>query len=224
MNLADLIQELELIVADGSLEPYFKGWLNQAIEEIALDFDLPALKRKIPYTYSINPSTWIWQLPDVFHKKLFAIMNGDWDPVVICRTVEDLIAIDPDHDDTGDRVTHVAVDETGPVKYLYTYPLATDTLQLWFYDKPGLLDVETDVPNLMPLEFHSQVIIPKVVVKNFRLLQDMAAEPPHKSLEYWHEQYRKGLYGDKRGEIGLINYLARAKGGPRRHGGLDPLP
>jgi len=224
MNLAEMVQELDLIVADPSLKPYYVNWLNQAIEEIALDIDLPTLKRKNPFYLSTSATEWVWPLPETFHKKLFRCLDKDGNQVTICRTVDDLIDLDPDHDETGDRVTHVAVDETGPSKYLYTYPKADDTLALWFYEKPRRLQYDDDVPNLMPPEFHGRVIIPKVVVKNFRLLQDMASDSPHQSLIYWEEQYRKGLYGEPRGEIGLINYLARAKGGPRRHGGRDPLP
>ncbi|MEW6385908.1 MAG: hypothetical protein AB1491_00105 [Thermodesulfobacteriota bacterium] len=224
MTLAEMLLELGHIVNDPSLEPSFQDWLNQTIEELAQDFDLPALKRKEPFPLSTNTATWIYTLPETFHKKLFRCLDGDWRAVTICRTVDELLAKDFKHLEIGTRVTHVAVDDAGPVKLIYTYPKANDTLQLWFYEKPNRLAKDGDVPNLMPVEFHRRVILPRVVLRNFQLLQDMAKDPPHKSLLYWEELYRQGLYGDKRGDIGLINWLVRARGGPRRHGGRAPLP
>jgi hypothetical protein len=66
------------------------------------------------------------------------------------------------------------------------------------------------------------VIIPKVVTKNFRALQDMVIAAPHQSIMFWQEEYRQGLYGSPRGDIGLLNFIAREKP-PRRHGGRDPI-
>lgn len=224
MNLAELVRELELIVADPSLKPYFADWLNQAIEEIALDFDLPALKRRDPFPLAITNVSHVWDLPQAYHKKLFRCLNSARHQVTICRSPDDLARLDPLHEKKGDLVTHVAVDDFGPTKKLHVYPMANDVLYLWFYEKPARLQNDSDEPNLMPPEFHYRVILPKVVLKCFQLLQDMATDAPHKSLIYWEEKYRKGLYGEPRGEIGLINYLARARGPVRTHGGKDPLP
>jgi hypothetical protein len=106
---------------------------------------------------------------------------------------------------------------------LGVYPLANDTLYLWYYQKPDPLLDDGDSPRWMPEAYHYRVIVPKIIIKNFQLLQDLIKDAPHQSLAYWEEQYRKGLYGEPRGDIGLINFLARCKK-PRRHGGRNPLP
>ena len=61
------------------------------------------------------------------------------------------------------------------------------------------------------------------MIKNFKLLQDMMAEPPHQSLAWWMSEYQNGLYGSARGDIGMINIIAKDLK-PKRHGGRDPLP
>ena len=68
----------------------------------------------------------------------------------------------------------------------------------------------------------SRVIIPKVVIENFKVLQDLMTETPHQSLAFWHEELRAGLYGSNRGEIGMINLLAPRRQ-PQRHGSYDPI-
>lgn len=224
MTLAEMEQELDLIVRDGSLTPYFKTWLNEALFILAADFDLPALRRITFYSFPVNQGNWIFTLPNDYHKNLFLCLDGNRNPVTICYRVEELMALDPEHLEAGERVTHTAVNDTGEDKELLVFPKADDTLKLWYYRKPNLLDLPTDSPRCLPPEFHHRVLIPKVVIKNYQLLLDLTANPPHQSLAYWEALYQRGLYGAPRGEIGLINYLAKAGGPPQRHGGRDPLP
>lgn len=224
MTLAEMLKELGLVTDDPSIKAQLVDWLHQGIDELAIDYDFPALKRKEPFPLSTNTATWIYTLPETFQKTVFLCTSANYEQVTICRTVDELINKDLRHIEIGSRVTHVAVDDAGPKKFLYTYPKANDLLQLWFYEKPDRLEKDGDVPNLMPAEFHRRVILPRVVLKNYVLLQDMAIDPPHKSLVYWENLHREGLYGSPRGDVGLLNWLIKARGGPRRHGGRDPLP
>jgi len=52
MNLLRLQEELALMVKDSTFENYYTTWLNDAILEIASDFELPDLKLKTPTTLS----------------------------------------------------------------------------------------------------------------------------------------------------------------------------
>ncbi len=223
MNLAEMERRLALIVRDPSLEPEFAGMINDAILEIAADFDLPALKLFTPDTFPVTTANWIWSLPENYHKKLFKVMDGNWSPVRIARSVEDLDKLDPDHDETGDRVTQVAVMDTGMSKYLATYPKANDTLRIWFYERPGFLSLPEDSPNCIPPEFQERVIFPKVIIKNYQLLLDQVENFDVKPLQYWEGKLQQGLYGSSMGPVGFINWIIKLRGGPRRHGGRDPL-
>ena len=219
MNLSQLEDELSLIVLDKSLKNNFARWLNEGLEDLALEFSLPYLKRLEPFPFSVNTGSWLYDLPDVYQKIVFKVLNGDRSLVTIQRFMTDLDALDEAHTETGERVRAVAV-EAGKIG---TYPKADDTLYLWFYEKPTPLEKPGDVPRCLPAPYHQKVLIPKVVIKNFQLLQDMMLEPPHQSLTWWTAELRNGLYGSPGGDIGLLNVLARDRK-PRRHGGRNPIP
>jgi hypothetical protein len=225
MTLAEMEQSLEAMVQDSSLRPQFARMLNDALLEIAGDFDLPALERLTPLEFPVTTSGWIFPLSETFHKKLFHCVNGVWSPVTIHRHLgmAALDHLDRDHDEVGEHVTHVAVRDTGMDKYLGIFPKADDTLRLWFYEKPAQMKKPDDMPRCLPAEYHDRVLVTKCILKNFQMFTDYIEDGPQKSLVYWENQYNQGLYGARSGDIGLINFLAKARGGPRRHGGRDPI-
>jgi hypothetical protein len=217
--LGELKTELSLIVRDSSLEDYFERWLNEAVEDIAFEFDLPALKRLEPYLFSVNTGAWLYDLPSIYHKKVFKVLDSDYYPVTILRSMVELDALDEDHDDEDDKVRTVAV-ENGKIG---VYPKADDTLGLWFFEKPEVMSLDADVPSCLPFGYHAKVLIPKVVIKNFKLIQDLMTEAPHVSLSWWMEEYRNGLYGSARGDKGMINLMVRDRK-PKRRAGRNSLP
>lgn len=218
MTLAELMEEIGNIVVDSSLEPFYKRWINEAILEIAADFALPALRLIEPVTLPVTTATWLYAVPTTFHKQLFRAADSAFNPIHILPDLDSLDHRDISHIDTGDHVTHLAVRD----QKLGVYPKATESINLWFYKLPTLLNAPDSVPTCIPTAYHSRVIMPKVVVKNFRALQDMVVDAPHQSIMFWQKEYQKGLYGEPYGDIGMINFLAREKP-PRRHGGRDPI-
>ena len=219
MNLEQLQAELELIVVDASLASHFTDWLNLAINEIAFDFSLPALKLQEPVSLTVNETDWLYDMPSSYQKNLFKCYDSDWSKITVKRSLSDLDAADIDHDETADHVTRVAVRDLK----IGIYPKAAEDIKLWFYEKPTDLVESVDVLTCIPEAYHYRVVISKVVVKNYHLLMDMSTNPPHRSLEWWRGNYSEGLFGSARGDIGLINCLARDKK-PKRRGGRDPLP
>ena len=228
MNLEAMLAYLEDLVKDSSRSPGFTQMLNYTILELAGDFELPALKLLDPVSLTVDNSKWLWPMPDSFHKKLFMVRNSSltpWGRVHIHHDIEDLNRRNPEHDSTAANVSTVATGMQGENWYLgiRPLPLIQNTLQLWYYRRPALLTKPADVPDCFPAEYHERVILPKCVIKNFRFFTDSIEDGPMKSLTYWEELYRRGLYGEPRGDIGLVNYLAKLRGGPRRHGGRDPI-
>ncbi len=213
MNVAELEAELALIVDDTNLATKFNDWINNAVLEIANDFALPALRLNEPVELSITESDWLYDMPASYLKQLYKCYDEDFNKVTIHRSIDDIDSLDIDHDETGDNVTHVAVRDL----IIGVFPMATDTLSLWYYEQPT-----TDDLTCIPAQYHYRVIVPKIVIINFELLQDMSVNAPHKSLDYWHRKYNAGLYGDG-SDLGMINCLAREKK-PKRHGGAEPLP
>lgn len=218
MNLNELMEEIENIVVDSSLKPFYQRWINEAILEIAADFPLPALRLNEPAHLTIATTNWIYAAPTNYHKQLFRAADSEFNQIRIMRDLDALDGLDLDHDDTGDHVTHLA---TRDQKFA-VYPKAAEIINLWFYEKPAPLTSGSQVPACIPTAYHSRVIIPKVVVKNFRALQDMVIAPPHQSIIFWQKEYLKGLNGEPHGDIGMLNFLGRERK-PRRHGGKDPV-
>jgi len=218
VNLGEVNAELDLIVQDLSLSANFTRWVNNAILEIANDFDLPALRLNEPVTIATTESDWLYDMPTSYMKKLFKCRDEDWNRVTVERDLDDIDSIDIDHNATGSNVTNVATRDL----IIGIYPRAVDTLKAWYYKQPTALVDNDDEPLCIPNQYHYRVLVPKIVIINFELIQDMAVNPPHKSLEYWHRKYHAGLYGDT-SDMGMINCLARDKK-PRRTGGSDPLP
>lgn len=233
MNLGELIYELRKIIVDTSdNDDQFIAWINRALGEISYDFAFPSLAKLQPVTLPVTVDKYIYDLPEDFQKKLFKVYNGDFltypgnplaSKVWLCHDFDELDRRDITHQETGDRVTHIAWQDVGMAPQIGIHPLANDTLYLWYYARPPKLVDDGDVPRWMPEDYHYRVIVPKIIIKNFQLMQDLIKDAPHQSLVYWEEQYKKGLYGEMRGDIGLIHTLARNKQ-PRRHGGRDPLP
>ena len=268
MNATRLQAELALIIQDSVLEAYSLQWLNDAILEIATDFELPDLKLKVPATLNIRTfsawvtgmvyaaddlvtnsslyykcllphtagtfatdlaaldwelatinSAWLRDMPATYHKKCFKCRNENNDDVTLYRNIDIIDNMDYEHDETGTSITDIAIEGN----QIATYPLATDVLKLWYYRLPVDMVNGTDTPDGIPAEYHERVLIPKVIIKNFRMLRDMVLDGPHNSIAYWHNKYSDGLYGSPRGDIGMINYFAKNKG-IKRHGGRDPLP
>ena len=227
MTLSELEEEIALLVNDGSLAPFYKRWINEAILAIADDLALPALKLKDPETLEINEDEWIYALPANYHKQVFraGVFDGTtltadkYMPLVIApegfNTLNDL---DPGHTQTDVHPWQVAVQANS----IGVFPKAADTLYLWFYELPPVLAKPKDTPSCIPASYHSRVILPKVMIKNFRALQDMIVSAPHQSIQFWKLEYSSGMYGVRGGDVGLVNVLAREKP-PRRHGGRDPI-
>ena len=228
MNLEGMLAYLTALVRDPNIPPGLTQMLNDTCLELAGDFELPALKLLDPVPLTVDDSKWLWPMPDSFHKKLFMVRNSSltpWGRVHIHHDIEDLNRRNPEHDSTAANVSTVATGMQGENWYLgiRPLPLTQNVLQLWYYRKPALLIKPTGVPDCMPPEYHERVILAKCVIKNFRFFTDAIEDGPMKSLGYWEGLYKQGLYGSPMGDIGLVNSLAKLRGGPRRHGGSDPI-
>lgn len=222
MNLGELEGRLDLIVQDESLKSHYKGMINQAILELAADYELPALRLLDPVTLPVDTTSWLWPLPKDFHKKLFRCANAlRW--IRVYRHIDDLTRLDRDHDQKGDSVTTVAWGAQGLQNVLGIYPLADDALDLWYFRKPAVLVKSSDICDCIPPEFHERVIVPKVIIVNYAMLQDQVENFDPKSLQFWQGELAKGLRGSPDQGPGLFNYLQKLQGGPRRHGGRDPV-
>lgn len=227
MKLSDMEADLNQTVDDASMAPFYKEWINDALMELAAEFELPALKLVIPVSLPVDNSDWLFSMPENFHKKLFRCTyydsNNQERSITVCDRIEDIAYLD--HTEEAATIAQVAVTPMGDEHMLGIYPLPADpvTLYLWYFRKPTLLVNQDDVPDLFPSEFHHKVILPKVVIRNYQKLTDQVAGLGIAPITFWKGEYAEGLYGTRGLGPGLINYLAKAYKPPRRIGGRDPV-
>jgi hypothetical protein len=220
MNLGEMKDELSRMVQDADLQALLTDWINNAILEVATDFELASLKLVDPVEIGVNTSKWLWELPESFHKRLLKAKWVDSDGEMHHVHVHDHIdAISGlNHTTTNDHVQNVAVALQGNDHYLGIYPLAEDTLALWYYRKPVLLVKDGDSPDCIPPTFEPRVIYPRVIVRNFKIITDQVVDFAmiQGTLQDWRGEQAKG-------DLDLKNYFAKNYNKPRRHGGKDPI-
>ena len=226
MTRGELKAELGLILLDPVVEDVFNRWIEEERLALASEYELPALRLRVPTTLAVTTATWLYSMPATFQKMLFQVRDADADGGNRLRIHRELLTIeqlDPNHDETDTHVTDVA-QQGGQ---LGIYPLATETLSLWFYQRPTALTLDTQSPTEIPSEFHASVLIPRVVLRGFRVYPELARSSSAentRALDYWRTRLREGLYGSAHtGQIGMINTFGKDRP-PMRHGGSDPLP
>jgi hypothetical protein len=226
MNLGQMQAELSLIIKDASLQPFLTDWINNAILEVAADFELPPLKLVDPVDLEVDTSAWLWLLPDDFHKKVFRVQWQDSDGVLhrvhIVEHIDHLSG--RDHTLTADAVAEVVETVQGNRHYLGIHPLADNTLKVWYYRLPTTLSDPGDTCDCIPPGFERRVIYPKLIIQNYQFIVDLVLDFPvtNGPLQYWQAELAKGLYGAS-GQIGLLNFFGKTQNRPRRHGGRDPI-
>jgi len=224
MNLGQMEAELGMIIKDESLAPRLVGWINDAILEVATDYDLPPLALADPYPLSVDTSKWLWPLPDSFHKNLFLVKgSGSHHHVRVHKNPAHLIH--KEHTRIGDKIHEAAVIPQGNDFMLGVHPLADQDLDLWFYRKPALLVNAGDVCDCIPFNFIPQVIYPKVIIKNYQFIVDQVVDFSFTQgpFQYWQGELKKGLQGASGQGTGLLGYFNLNFNPPRRTGGRDPI-
>lgn len=230
MNFEQLQLECRSVLQDPTVESSIPTWLNDSMDEIAAQFEIPALRLHKPATLVTTDDEWVYPvatsltaptgMPDfAFQKKVFRVASEST-PLGFVLEVPMTILDDVDfaHSQTGDAVLRVAVEDDT----IGIYPMANDTLNVWCYRRPVPMVEDTDEPDGMPPDYGYRVLVPKTVIRALRLFPALLpyGEPGdnRRALARWEQQLQWGLYGSG-AEIGLVDYLAKQRGlttrGPR---------
>ena len=213
MNLAQLQDELRIILRDPSVESSFAIWINDELLQLAHEFDLPGLKLQTSASLVCTNAVYLYNLSAathassyVFHKKVWKVHRpGALQGIAVANTLRAIDMLDPAHTATGTNVTDVGVEHA----QLAIYPMANQTLSLWFYRRPTTLTGDTDTPDFLPDSFHYKVIIPRVVLRAMRLYPELATNDggdATRALAIWQQRLLQGMYGDGI-SIGLLEAL-----------------
>ena len=221
MNLTQLQDELRIVLNDPLVQSHFTTWLNEAVVELAYEYELPGLRLKLPGTLATTTANWQYLMSAVtppttgftYMKNVFRVTNSDNEQGLrISRDTQVIDLIDPDHDETGTSVYRLAVEDDTDDATVSVYPKANDTLNLWYYRQPVAMSATTDVPDGIPAAFHRSVLIPKVVLKAMRLYPEFArdnAADNTNALRWWTGQLNAGLYGNGY-QIGMVDALRKS--------------
>jgi len=231
MNLGDMQKEIGLIVQDASLQPLLTGWINNAILEVANDYDLPPLALDDPAILNVDTTAWLQPLPSNFHKRLFMCKRLDTDTgrlrrVHIFSHIRHMAG--KNHTFIGDHVKEVAVTiQGGSVQgdnyYLAIHPLAVDTMYLWYFQKPAVLVEPNDVSDCIPPGYERRVLFPKLIIQNYNYIIDQVRDFDIRPIQFWQTELIKGLFGARGQGIGLINFYNINYNPPRMVGNMNSI-
>ena len=231
MNLAVLQEELRAVLRDTTVEPLFVQWINDELLQLAYEFDLPGLRLKTPASLTTTTANWQYNLTAATHasgytfqKTIWKVTNDLFETGMRIDTDLQMIdEIDPDHSDTGNDVQRVAYELDGATNAIFgIWPMANDVLSLWFFRRPTVLTGDADIPEF-PDAHHFDVLIPRVVLRAFRVYPELATEggagDSARALALWTTRYHDGIYGGA-GNIGLLDTLRKSR--PVRQRGPRP--
>jgi hypothetical protein len=292
-TLAYIQEDLIDIIQNDAYRPRLTSWVNNAMLEIARDFELPPLKVLKPIYYWLYQDAWYYPMPELqvawasgvvytarvvftednpipgttpvvpvaqasigslvydatsdrvyqcitshtsaggdaplstnakwrplystnltYHKKVTGARsyNNYWEVIPVSYEMAIIENLDGQHHDTGDTVEQIAVEH----KFMGSYPRVNDVVSMYFYRQPVPMSRLNDIPDGLDDEFHCDVLIPRVVVRNFRIINQMAIRPLLQNLTYWEKVQTEG---EEKMKLKLVKSKAIEK-----RGGSDPLP
>ena len=123
MKLSEMEAELSRMVRDDGLRALLVAWINNAILEVATDFELASLRLIDPEAVTVDTSKWLWPMPADFHKRLLrAQWVGDDGTQHHIKVHDHISSLEyRDHTQTGDWVTEVAAGVQGGTGGVQTY-------------------------------------------------------------------------------------------------------
>lgn len=231
MNLGELTDQIRAGYHEPSYFDFITTWLNESVRELAFQYDLPGLRLKLPASLTTTTTDWQYLIstatpPATSHsymKRVFKITNSAHERGIdpINRDIQVINDLDPDHDETGDDVDRVAVEDETDDATIAIYPKANDTLSIWYYRNPVDMSANGDTPDGIPAAFHLRVLMPMVILRAFREYPNLAQESVAdntRALTYWQGKLNQGLFGDGF-QIGMVDAI-RQNRKPR----IQPAP
>ena len=233
MNLSDLQTEIQIILPDPTVESSITSFLNDEILQLSYQYDLPALKVKRPFVLTTTNIEWLYSMTTdvthvegfVYQKMVWRITNPSVDDadIPVDRLVETIDRLDPNHDETATDISRAAVEDDA----IAVFPMANDSLNIWAFRAPIAMSNPTDVPDGIPEAFHYRVLVPRVILRMFKVYPELATEggagDSLRALQLWTNRLQAGLYGDG-GEMGMLDALRKNRPprirGPRSGGNL----
>lgn len=169
MNLSELKDEVTIALGDTSFESKLTGWINAAVEQIIDDANVPGFKEIISVDTVL--ATTSATLGATCSGRILYAGTATAELAGGVVTLEHMMKMYPSMSDAGD-VEYIAIE--GSTMYYQKIPSVVTALTLLHRRKPVAMVEDEDEPEGIPSHLHLGVIVPKVCIGGFDLIEDGA--------------------------------------------------
>lgn len=173
MNFQELQRELKDIIQDNSatVVASIPDYINEAVQQIAEEVDLPTLKS----VFSLTTSTSLYYVstPTTFNGKLKYVGSSSKKYNILDGKLEDLLELYPDVTESGD-IDSVVLE--GNLLYYLPIPSTAVALTCIGYNFPATLEDDTDTPSDIPSFYHREAIVNKAAAIAYSVIESGATK------------------------------------------------
>lgn len=199
MNINALVDEIKKKIQDSSYtDTEIIARINEAVLAIATGVLLPDRREKsppLPDLYATADITTtlasgVTDLPSTFNRDVIQVQNSNNDKIPINSSPRQFLNLNY-NEDAG------AVDKCSVLgsRLLYSgIPSTVETLTIHFYEKPGVLALDSDEPTEIPLHLHRNLIVGYVCKDIFDEIED-GIEDPKTNTRHYEAVFQSGLLG-----------------------------
>jgi hypothetical protein len=190
MNFQELQRELKDVIQDSSatIVASIPDYINEAVQQIAEDVNLPTLKK----VFSLTTSTSLYYVntASTFSGRLKYVGDSTQEYSVIDGGLEALLGLHPDVTESGD-IDFIALE--GNVLYYLPIPATAVALTCIGYNFPATLVNDTDTPSDIPSFYHREIIVNKAAAIAYSVIESGASEKDKTNYMLFNSMYEAGL-------------------------------
>jgi len=167
MNLGELKDEVEVAIGDTSFADKLADWINDSIEQIIDDANVPGFKEII----SVNTvlGTAYATLGATCSGRILYVGTAAAELAGGVVTLEQMMKMYPSMSEIGD-VEYIAIE--GSTMYYQKVPTTVTALTLLHRRKPVAMVADDDEPEGIPSHLHLSVIVSKAAILGFDRIED----------------------------------------------------
>lgn len=170
MNLSDMISKVELGIQDSGFSGDITSLIQEAIEIAAHDLPHASLATSADLSIAEDDTSPV-SLPSDYHHDVYRVVNVTSNRPVSIRT--NLRVLDRLYDgiDTPGYITDVAVEGT-ELHFQYTPANEVQTLRVYYYAQPDLIENDDDELDWIPERLHRGIVVDYALKELFSLVED----------------------------------------------------